>query len=171
MSKLPPFAVAECGVRPLFVQVTVSPTWTVIVLGRNLKSSIVTEPAAATRAFGALRFARGEAWPAGAGSEARWRAGGGAGVVAVRVDTADGAAAPGGAAPGAGAPDAGGSAVFVASAAGALPGFASGAPAASSVAGAASAGRPSATSSAESRREAVPLTPLIDARWTANLPP
>ncbi len=40
MLKLPSFAVAVCGCLPLFVQVTVSPTWTVIVVGEKLKSTI-----------------------------------------------------------------------------------------------------------------------------------
>jgi hypothetical protein len=47
VSKLPSFAVAECAVGPLLVQVTVSPAWTVIVAGPNEKSLIVTAPVAA----------------------------------------------------------------------------------------------------------------------------
>ena len=49
MLKLPSLAVAVWLVGPLLVQVTVSPTWIVIVPGVNLKSEIVSEgsPAAA----------------------------------------------------------------------------------------------------------------------------
>lgn len=43
MSKLPSLAVAVCAAGPLLVQVTVSPTWTVIVPGVNTKSEIVSE--------------------------------------------------------------------------------------------------------------------------------
>ncbi len=42
VSKLPSLAVAVCGAFPWFVQVTVSPTWIVIVAGENLKSTIVS---------------------------------------------------------------------------------------------------------------------------------
>src|SRR5581483_2512045 len=38
--KLPLFAVAVCGCCPVFVHVTVSPTWMVIVAGEKLKSTI-----------------------------------------------------------------------------------------------------------------------------------
>jgi hypothetical protein len=40
VSKLPLLAVAVWGLGPLFVQVMVSPTLTVIVAGANLKSEI-----------------------------------------------------------------------------------------------------------------------------------
>jgi hypothetical protein len=39
--KLPSLEVAVCGCLPWFVHVTVSPTWTVIVVGEKLKSTIV----------------------------------------------------------------------------------------------------------------------------------
>jgi hypothetical protein len=42
VSKLPSLAVAVCAVGPTLVQVIVSPTWTVIVAGENLKSEIVS---------------------------------------------------------------------------------------------------------------------------------
>ena len=42
VSKLPLRAVAVWGLGPLFIQVTVSPTCTVIVLGVNWKSAIPT---------------------------------------------------------------------------------------------------------------------------------
>jgi hypothetical protein len=42
VSKLPLLAVAECELGPLFVHVTVSPTWIVIVPGENWKSVIVS---------------------------------------------------------------------------------------------------------------------------------
>src|SRR5215212_6413299 len=69
----PPLAVAECGVGPLFVQVTVSPVLIVIVEGAKLKSAIVTPPLAAAMAFG---------WGAGASSRssARTCGSGGAGA-------------------------------------------------------------------------------------------
>src|SRR5918999_794274 len=47
VSKLPSFAVAECGVGPSLVQVTVSPTLTVTAPGENWKSLIVTPAEAA----------------------------------------------------------------------------------------------------------------------------
>ena len=52
VSKLPLSAVAECGVGPLLVHVTVSPWLMVIVAGAKLKSAIATEPLAAAMAFG-----------------------------------------------------------------------------------------------------------------------
>src|SRR5688572_23359184 len=52
VSNAPFDEVAECGVGPLFTQVTVSPTPTVIVPGLKLKSTMVTEPLAAARAVG-----------------------------------------------------------------------------------------------------------------------
>ena len=42
MLKLPLLAVAVWALGPWFVQVTVSPTWIVIVAGLKLKSAIVT---------------------------------------------------------------------------------------------------------------------------------
>jgi hypothetical protein len=52
VSNAPLDEVAECGVGPLFTQVTVSPTLTVIVPGLKLKSTMLTEPLAAAIAFG-----------------------------------------------------------------------------------------------------------------------
>jgi len=40
--KLPSLAVAVCALGPWLTQVTVSPTWIVIVAGVNWKSAIVT---------------------------------------------------------------------------------------------------------------------------------
>ena len=59
VSKLPSLAVAVCGCLPWFVHVIVSPTWTVIVAGEKLKSTIVDDgsPAACARVF-AWRFCR-----------------------------------------------------------------------------------------------------------------
>jgi hypothetical protein len=50
VSKLWSLAVAVCGEGPLFVQVIVSPTLTVIVAGPNLMSEIVTPGSPAARA-------------------------------------------------------------------------------------------------------------------------
>ena len=50
--KLPSLAVAVCAVGPSLVQVIVSPTWTVIVPGVNLKSEIVSLAAPAAWASG-----------------------------------------------------------------------------------------------------------------------
>ncbi len=52
VSKTPPLEVAECGVGPLLVQVTVSPTLTVTLAGANWKSLIVTPVEAAAMAIG-----------------------------------------------------------------------------------------------------------------------
>jgi len=45
--KLPSRAVAVCVLGPLFVQVMVSPTWTVTALGVKWKSAIVSAGSAA----------------------------------------------------------------------------------------------------------------------------
>lgn len=58
VSKLPSFAVAVCGLGPSLVQVTVSPTWIVIVAGVNLKSEIVSAGSPATCALGRRPKAR-----------------------------------------------------------------------------------------------------------------
>ena len=60
MSKLPSRAVAVCALGPSFVQVIVSPTCTVIVLGLNWKSEIAT---AGSLAAWARRAAPGNRLP------------------------------------------------------------------------------------------------------------
>ncbi len=60
--KLPSLAVAVWLLGPLLVQVTVSPTWTVIVPGVNLKSEIVS--AGSPAASRALTFERTRLLPA-----------------------------------------------------------------------------------------------------------
>ncbi len=75
--KLPSLAVAVCAVGPSFVQVIVSPTWTVIVAGVNLKSEIVSPAAPAARASGTTNV-----WCTARLAAARAAAGGGAGVFA-----------------------------------------------------------------------------------------
>src|ERR687896_2413462 len=87
VSKLPPSAVAECGVGPSLVQVTVSPTSIVTAAGANWKSLIVTPVSAAAVARGAFTWRRGfdlagaarasSAAGAKAGSEAGAWSGGG----------------------------------------------------------------------------------------------
>src|SRR5918996_3578656 len=114
VSKLRSSAVAECGVGPSLVQVTVSPTLIVTEAGANWKSLIVTPVSAAAVARGALRGPRGLAWArvrcaAGAESAAGCEAGvsGGAGSPAPAASgtAVPGGAAPEGAAPAAGAPE------------------------------------------------------------------
>src|ERR687897_1935690 len=75
VSNAPFDEVAEWGVGPLFTQVTVSPTPTVIVPGLKSKSTMVTEPLAAARAvglglgfgFGAVSRSSARTWGSGAG--------------------------------------------------------------------------------------------------------
>src|SRR5688572_27720028 len=88
VSKLPSSAVAECGVGPAFVQVTVSPASIVMVAGANSKSRIVTDVSAAALARGAGPERRGlESAEAGvAGSSAA-----GAGALASAAGAAAGA--------------------------------------------------------------------------------
>ncbi len=52
VSKLWSLAVAVCALGPLFVHVTVSPTWIVIVAGEKAKSEIVSDGSPAARACG-----------------------------------------------------------------------------------------------------------------------
>src|ERR687896_1889146 len=103
VSKLRSSAVAEWGVGPSLVQVTVSPTSIVTEAGANWKSLIVTPVSAAAAARGALPERRGLASAgvrrAGAASAAGCEAG---------VSAGTGSPAPGAcgtAVPGAGAPD------------------------------------------------------------------
>src|SRR5215212_7601679 len=118
VSKLPSVAVAECPVGPELLQVTVSPTLTVVVLGANLKSLIVTpaEAAAIAMTF-CLGLSTGASsrrvcWaPAGAaaGAGAGWAgaAAGAAGAGAAAAGAGAGAAGAAAASPGAGAGAAG----------------------------------------------------------------
>src|SRR4051794_40977458 len=84
VSKLPSLAVAECPVGTELLQVTVSPTATLMPLGENLKSLIVTPAEAAARAMtwclglsaGASSFRTG--WAAAAVGAAAGAAGAGA---------------------------------------------------------------------------------------------
>src|SRR5918995_1348263 len=82
VSNTPLDEVAECGVGPLFTQVTVSPWLIVIVPGPKEKSEIVTDPLAAATAFGwgsgasARSSARNCGAGAGAGSGAGPRSAG-----------------------------------------------------------------------------------------------
>src|SRR3954470_9781063 len=94
VSKLPSLAVAECPVGPELLQVTVSPTATVMPLGENLKSLIVTPAEAAAKA---MTWCLG--LPAGASS---WRTGCAAAAVGAAPEAAAGSAGAAGAAGAAG---------------------------------------------------------------------
>src|SRR3954452_19867082 len=101
-SKLPSLAVAECGVGPWLLQLTVSPTFTVTPPGENLKSLMVTPVEAAAFAmvvfFGLSTGASSSmtGWAAAAaGSAGAAGAGAGAAVVGAGAGWAAGAASAG----------------------------------------------------------------------------
>ena len=79
VSKMPPLEVAECGVGPLLVQVTVSPTLTVTLAGENWKSLIVTPVEAAAMAIG-FGFLLGQAGSSSRAAGGSGAAGGGRGL-------------------------------------------------------------------------------------------
>src|SRR5918992_5144944 len=96
LSKLPSSAVAECGVGPSLVQVTVSPTLMVTDAGANSKSLIVTPVSAAAVARGASAERRGSGL-AGTGCPGSATAGSaGTGVGSGRVVGSAGATGSGG---------------------------------------------------------------------------
>src|SRR3954452_8013993 len=144
VSKLPSLAVAECPVGPELLQVTVSPTATLMPLGENLKSLIVTPAEAAARAMtwclglsaGASSFRTG--WAAPAVGAAAGAAGAGAAGAALVVGAA-GAAGAGAAGAAAGSPRAAGEAAGTVAAAGSAAGSAGGGASSETAIGAASA--------------------------------
>src|SRR5215203_5011301 len=120
VSKLPSSAVAECGVGPELLQVTVSPAFTVTDAGENWKSLIVTVVEAAATAF---CFFPGFALGVFSGSAAATGCAGGAGAAGAGAGSA-GAAGVG--AGGAGSTGAGAAGAGAGSVAGSVAGGASG---------------------------------------------